>query len=87
MLGQSLKHNWSWCLGLQLSKSNYSAKLAQFAGFYLAFHVLAVAQLRLLSLKIVVFEGPEPRMILVLNRIVANTIEQLAIFGCLLFAA
>lgn len=42
---------------------------------------------RLLTLKIVPYVGEEPRLALVINRIITNTIEQLVVFACLLFAA
>lgn len=50
------------------------SKLAFFIGAYIFIHAAAIAFMRVQTLKVLPYEGEEPRMILCLNRIIGNTI-------------
>jgi hypothetical protein len=91
-LNYSIQKNWFWCLGLDLnpSKDDIASiwpNLALFIGAFLFLHISMTIVCRMAFNRPVPYQGAEPRAIMVLNRVIGNTIEHGIVFACLLFAA
>jgi hypothetical protein len=62
------------------------ANFGLFVGAYMLIHAVAVMLCRWAHDKPLPYEGAEPKLVLMLNRIIGNMNEQLFIIGPLLFA-
>ena len=90
-LDYSIDKNCLWCLGLKLNLVNNQkemlwANFALFFAMYFLFHSLTISFIRIGVLKMISYNGEEPKSIRALNVVISNTTEHCIIFAGLLFA-